>query len=72
MFNSSKSSTKQSSEQQTSQATGFQSIATGRGSQVSRDIFGDKNLAKNDLTKPLAIVAAGVLGFFWLNRKGGK
>jgi len=50
MFNSSKSSTKQSSEQQTSQATGFQSIATGRGSQVSRDIFGDKNLAKNDQT----------------------
>ncbi len=70
MFNSGKSSTKQSSEQQTSQATGFKSVATGRGSQVFQNIFGDKNLAKNDLSKPITILSVAALGAVWLWKKG--
>lgn len=55
----SKSSTSQKAEQQTTTANGFQSIATGRQSDVYSNIFGDKNLAKNDYTE--TIVAAGVV-----------
>lgn len=63
MFNSGgNSKTKQNSEQQTSQATGINSIATGKMSLVMRDVFGTKNLAAPDYSAPVLIVAVTVIG----------
>lgn len=63
--NFSSSKTSQSAKQQTSQATGLNSIATGDGAQISRNVFGDKNLAKNDLWKPIAFSALAAAAITW-------
>ena len=61
MFDSSKK--RFNAEQTTANATGFGSVAFGKSGFNLRQnrIFGDKNLAKNDFTKPIVAIVFGLV-----------
>jgi len=72
MFDSSKK--KFNAEQSTANATGLGSVAFGKSGFNLRQsrIFGAKNLAKNDLTKPIVAIMVGLVLIVFINKQVGK
>ena len=72
MFDSSKK--KFSAEQSTANATGLGSVAFGKSGFNLRQsrIFGAKNLAKNDFTKPVIAVVVGLVLIVFINKRAGR